>query len=127
MEPQPYKCIAREKCSPLEVASATKPTELNSSEILIRIKSIAINPADVKMIDQGHRVTDWPLVPGLDGAGVVEGLGSGIKNFALGDRVLALFTPGERSASYQTYAVVKANDVAEMPTWWTFEQASTLG
>ncbi|KAJ5310965.1 hypothetical protein N7476_006825 [Penicillium atrosanguineum] len=127
MEQQPFKCIARAKRSPLEVASATKPTQLNSGEILIRIKSIAINPADFKMIDQGHRVSAWPFVPGLDGAGVVEGLGSDIENITVGERVLALFTPGKRSASYQTYAVVKEKDVAKIPTWWSFEQASTLG
>ncbi|KAJ5681328.1 uncharacterized protein N7477_001268 [Penicillium maclennaniae] len=116
MQSQSYRCLARAKCCPLEVVSATRPTELSSNEILIRIKSIAINPADFKMIDQGHRATTWPLVPGLDGAGVVEGLGSDVKNLT-----------GGRSASYQTYAVVKEKDVAKIPTWWTFEEASTLG
>ncbi|KAJ6103998.1 hypothetical protein N7523_010318 [Penicillium sp. IBT 18751x] len=127
MQSQSYRCLARAKCSPLEVVLATRPTELGSNEILIRIKSIAINPADFKMIDQGHRATTWPLVPGLDGAGVVEGLGSDVKHLTFGDRVLALFTPGGRSASYQTFAVVKEKDVAKIPSWWTFEEASTLG
>jgi hypothetical protein len=127
MKPQNFKYIVREKGSPLEATSATKPTGLDSKEVLIQIKAIAINPADFKMIDLGHRVTAWPLVPGLDGAGVVEGLGSSVQNLKLGERVLALFTPGDRSASYQTYSVVKENDVAKIPASWTFEQASTLG
>ncbi|KAK9317525.1 hypothetical protein V1524DRAFT_423220 [Lipomyces starkeyi] len=51
---------------------------------MIRLKAIAINPAVCKMIGQGHRVASWPLVPGLDGAGVVEAVGDNVKNFAFG-------------------------------------------
>ncbi|KAJ5175768.1 uncharacterized protein N7482_001645 [Penicillium canariense] len=79
------------------------------------------------MIDEGHRVTSWPFVPGLDGAGVVEQVGEGVLDFAAGDRVLALFTPGDRSGSYQEYAVVQEKDVAKIPARWSFEDASTLG
>ncbi|KAJ5751810.1 hypothetical protein N7520_008727 [Penicillium odoratum] len=99
----------------------------DADEILIRLKAIAINPADYKMVDQGHRVKDWPFVPGLDGAGIVEEIGSSVKRVGLGDKVLALFTPGDRAASYQQYAVLKEADVARIPESWTLEQASTLG
>lgn len=121
------KYVARDKGRPLEAAITTKPTIRDAEEILIRLKAIAINPADFKMIDQGHRVTGWPFVPGLDGAGIVEEIGSGVKRVGLGDKVLALFTPGDRAASYQEYAVLKEANVARIPGTWTLEQASTLG
>lgn len=107
--------------------TTTKPTTLEPTEILIRLKAIAINPADCKMIDQGHRITSWPLVPGLDGAGIVEAVGTNVRDFRLEDRVLALFTPGNRSGSYQTFAVVRERKVAKMPATWSFEDAATLG
>lgn len=121
------KYVARDKGRPLEAAISTKSMIRDAEEILIRLKAIAINPADYKMVDQGHRVTVWPFVPGLDGAGIVEEIGSNVKRVGLGDRVLALFTPGDRAASYQQYAVIKEADVTRIPESWTFEQASTLG
>lgn len=111
---------------PLVSTSTAKPTILESNEVMIRLKAIAINPADCKMIDQGHRVPSWPLVPGLDGAGVVEAIGDNVKNFAIGDEVLAMFTAGDRGGSYQNFAVVQESMVAKKPTTWSFEDAATL-
>jgi NADPH:quinone reductase-like Zn-dependent oxidoreductase len=121
------KCVVRQKGGSLEAMIAPKPPVLQPTEVLIRIKAIAINPADYKMIDQGHRVTSWPLVPGLDGAGVIEQVGDKTGDFMVGDRVLALFTPGDRSGSYQEYAVVQEKDVAQCPATWSLEEAATLG
>jgi len=93
---------------------------------MIRLKAIAINPADIKMIDQGHRVTSWPLVPGLDGAGVVEAVGEHVKRFKVGDEVLASFGGGGRGASYQEVAVVKEGIGARKPEAWGWEEAASL-
>ncbi|KAJ5224966.1 hypothetical protein N7468_006191 [Penicillium chermesinum] len=79
------------------------------------------------MIDQGHRFTSWPLVPGLDGAGVVDQVGAAVERFSPGDRVAALFAPGDRSASYQEFSVVKETSVAKIPDAWSFESAASLG
>ncbi|KAK5993488.1 Dehydrogenase orsE [Cladobotryum mycophilum] len=120
------KCLVWGKGSPLIATATTRPTTIEPTEVMIRIKAIAINPADCKMIDQGHRVTEWPFVPGLDGAGVVEAVGDKVNNFASGDRVTALFAPGDRGGSYQDLAVVQETRVAKIPTAWSFEDAATL-
>ena len=121
------KYLVREKGSPLVATTTAKPTIIEPTDVVIRLQAIAINPADCKMIDQGHRVTSWPLVPGLDGAGIVEAVGDDVKNFALGDEVLAMFVAGDRGGSYQNFAVVQAMMVAKKPTTWSFEYAATLG
>jgi NADPH:quinone reductase-like Zn-dependent oxidoreductase len=121
------KILVRGKGSPLEATITAKPTIIEPNEVMIRLKAIAINPADCKMIDQGHRVTSWPLVPGLDGAGVVEAVGANVKNFALGNEVLAMFTAGDRGGAFQNFAVVQEMMVAKKPTTWSFEDAATLG
>ncbi|KAF7547210.1 hypothetical protein G7Z17_g7900 [Cylindrodendrum hubeiense] len=127
MASQNTKYLVPGQGSPLAPTITANPTTIEPTEVLIRMEAIAINPADCKMIDQGHRITSWPLVPGLDGAGVVEAIGDRVKNFRLGDKVLALFTPGDRSASYQKFAVVQERAVAKIPTTWSFEDAATLG
>lgn len=124
---QNTKLLVHGKGSPLIATTAAKPTINGPNEVMIRVKAIAINPADCKMIDQGHRVTSWPLVPGLDGAGVVEAVGDNVKNFTIGDEVLAMFTAGDRGGSFQNFGVVEESMVAKMQSTWTFEDASTLG
>ncbi|KAJ5180960.1 hypothetical protein N7492_004170 [Penicillium capsulatum] len=104
----------------------TRPI-IGTTDILIRVKAVAINPADVKMIDQGHRVQSWPLVPGLDGAGVIEDMGRDVKGFERGDHVLALFVAGDEAASFQSLARVPERAVAKVPASWSLEDAATLG
>ena len=116
-----------EKGTPLVATTAEKPQISEPNEVIIRLKAIAINPADFKMIDQGARGTSWPLVAGMDGSGIVEAASESVKNVAIGDEVLACFTPGDRSGSYQTFAVVQNTMVAKKPTSWSFEDAATLG
>jgi len=94
---------------------------------MVRLKAIAINPADCKMIDQGLRITSWPLVPGMDGAGVVEAVGHDVTRVAAGDEVVAMFTPGDRGGSFQDLAVVSEMMVAKKPGTWSFEDAASLG
>lgn len=127
MEAKNVKFIVETKGGPLVAVARNKPTIIEPTEVMIRVKAIAINPADCKMIDHGHRVTSWPLVAGLDGAGIIESVGDDVKNLSIGDKVLALFSSGDRGASYQNFAVVKENMVAKFPTTWSFEEAATIG
>ena len=43
----------------------------------MRMKAVAINPLDWKQLASGIMVEEWPAVLGIDGAGVVEAVGSG--------------------------------------------------
>jgi NADPH:quinone reductase-like Zn-dependent oxidoreductase len=120
------KYLIRGKGKHLEISAAPIPSNLDSTEIVIRLQAIAINPADCKTIDHGHRVTTWPIVPGLDGAGVVEAVGSEVKRFTVGDEVVAMFSASDRGGSFQNFAVVPEMMVAKKPSMWTFEDAATL-
>src|SRR6187402_1470351 len=127
MPPQNTQYLVPSKGSPLILSTTLLPTLTSPTEILIRLKAIALNPADFKMADHGHRVTSWPLVPGLDGAGIIEAVGEEVEKFVVGDEVLAMFSPGDRGGSYQNFAVVKEGMVAKKPASWEFEEAATLG
>ncbi|OAQ65913.1 alcohol dehydrogenase [Pochonia chlamydosporia 170] len=96
------------------------------TQVQVRIKAIAINPADTKMIDHSHRGTTYPLIPGLDGAGIISAVGSSVTSFKVGDEVLALFAPGDKGGSYQEYALVDEAKVAKK-SGLSFEEAASLG
>jgi NADPH:quinone reductase-like Zn-dependent oxidoreductase len=121
--------LARAQGQPLEVDAAPIPTAISADELLVRLKAIAINPADIKMIDQGHRVAAWPIVPGLDGAGIVEAVGEEVRNFAVGDKVLAQFSAGpaeKGGGSYQQFAIVQEAMAAKKPEELGWEEAASI-
>lgn len=71
-------------------------------------------------------IESWPVVLGIDGSGIVEAVGEGVKGFKTGDEVFSLFGHESRAASFQEVAVVPEMFVANKPTDWTFEEAASL-
>lgn len=56
-------------------------------EILVKIKTVALNPADWKIQKYGILVEKYPAILGFDIAGDVEEIGEGVNEFQKGDRV----------------------------------------
>ncbi|KAF2806433.1 GroES-like protein [Mytilinidion resinicola] len=121
------KLLAPSLGHPLTTTTAPFPAPPSPTDVTIHLHAIALNPADAKMLDTGARAASWPLVPGLDGAGTITAVGSAVTRFAPGDAVLALFTPGDGGAAWQTYAVVPEACVARKPAGWSWEQAAGVG
>ena len=71
-------------------------------------------------------VESWPAVLGIDGAGIVEGVGQGVNNFKAGDEVFSLFGHDPKAASFQEVSVVPEIFVAKKPSNLTFEEAASL-
>ena len=67
----------------LEEISKPSPAE---GELLVRLEAIGVNFTDVQLRRGSHDVP-MPVIPGREGAGTVEALGSGVTGFAVGDRV----------------------------------------
>ena len=61
--------------------------EPGPGEVLIEIHAAALNPSDWKIQALGILVTKFPVVLGIDSAGVVKKVGAGVTNLAVGDRV----------------------------------------
>jgi NADPH:quinone reductase-like Zn-dependent oxidoreductase len=67
----------------------TQPWE---GQVLVRLKAATLNYRDFLMIKGGYGSRQkFPLVPLSDGAGVIEAVGSGVREFAVGDRVIGSF------------------------------------
>lgn len=74
---------------PLEVREADMP-QLGPEEIIVKNSAVAINPVDWKMQDGFYLdQLKLPFILGTDVAGAVHEVGTAVKNFKKGDRVLA--------------------------------------
>lgn len=87
----------------------------------VRVRHAAIG---LNMIDTYYRTglypAKLPLVPGVEAAGVVDGLGDGVQTVSLGDRVGYV---GQKGA-YAAFGVVAADRLVLLPEAISFEQAA---
>jgi NADPH2:quinone reductase len=90
-----------------------------AGEVLVKLEAIGVN-----FIDVYHRTGLYPLprpfIPGMEGAGVVEAVGEGVREVAVGDRVAYAMTPG----AYAEFAVVPAWKLVQVPVSVSAEQAA---
>jgi NADPH:quinone reductase-like Zn-dependent oxidoreductase len=97
-------------------------------EVLIRVIAASINPVDVA-IRKGYLaklVGGFPLILGMDAAGVVEKVGNKVTKYKAGDPVFAFFTlKGE--GGYAEFVTAKEDELAPKPSTVTFAQAAGAG
>ncbi|HEY1167247.1 MAG TPA: NADP-dependent oxidoreductase [Chitinophaga sp.] len=78
--------------------------------LLIRVSAAGMNPFDWKMIDgilDGHMPHQFPMIIGVDGAGVVDAVGEGVTRFKPGDKIFGQFIHSPiGEGSYAEYAIV---------------------
>jgi putative PIG3 family NAD(P)H quinone oxidoreductase len=106
----------------LELGEAAAPTPA-PGRVLIRVHATSVNRPDVVQ-RQGHYPPppgESPLL-GLEAAGTVEALGTGVTGFTPGERVLALLGGG----GYAELALAHAGHVMRIPASMSFEQAACI-
>ncbi|KAI9883849.1 MAG: hypothetical protein M1823_004378 [Watsoniomyces obsoletus] len=111
---------------PFERVEYTVPTP-GPNEVLIHTRAVALNPADWKMLDYGLFVSSWPVVLGFDGAGIIEEVGSDVKDFKKGDEVFGHYDPDKsKRAAFQDYAVLDQTQIGLKPKDMSFEDAASV-
>src|SRR5690606_24261647 len=94
-------------------------------EVVVRIEAAGVNPLDAKR-RSGKRpqpaITE-PRRVGFDGAGVIESLGDGVTDFAVGDRVAVRDATG----TYATRIAIAADHLYALPDAVTAAEAAGLG
>ncbi len=87
--------------------------QVSGSTVLVRAAASSVNPIDWK-IRSGARQKDFPLtfpaVLGRDVSGVVQAVGTEVRTFKVGDRVL-----GITDRAYATLVAVPESDLAHLP------------
>ncbi|TPG42651.1 NAD(P)-dependent alcohol dehydrogenase [Sphingomonas koreensis] len=76
----------------LEIVDLDDPGTPGSGEIRVRIHASSLNYHDYGIVS-GRMPTADGRIPMADGAGVVEAIGDGVTDFAVGDRVVSTFFP----------------------------------
>ena len=78
--------VFKELGKPLVIEEVPKP-QVKENEILMQVKAAAICIADIYSI-KGERPLQLPHIMGHEAAGIVAEVGSGVRNFKPGDRIL---------------------------------------
>ncbi|MDJ1469292.1 NADP-dependent oxidoreductase [Xanthocytophaga flava] len=100
-----------------------------ADEILVQVYASSVNPADYIIRQGGNDILrpylKLPLGLGLDAAGIVEEVGSEVKDFKKGDKVYGVPNfPGD--GSYTEYLVASATRFARMPKTISFNEAAAF-
>jgi NADPH:quinone reductase-like Zn-dependent oxidoreductase len=99
--------------------------QVTAGHVLVKVACAGINFMDIHT-RQGKYAASvtypvrLPCTLGMEGAGVVVEVGSGVKHLAVGDRVAWCIAWG----AYAEYANVPADKVAQIPTAIRFDQAA---
>ena len=109
----------------LRVVEVERPVP-KPNQVLVRVKAAGINPGEI-MIRKGVFADRWPATfpsgQGSDLAGIVEEIGSAVKNVAVGDEIIG-FT--EDRASHAELVIVEVGHLVPRPAHVPWEQAGAL-
>ena len=102
--------------------------EIKPDEVLIRVKSVGINPVD-NMITRGEvkLITPYsfPLSIGNELAGVIEKTGEKVTEFKEGDQVFSRL-PTNKIGAFAEYVAINKKDLAKIPEYLSFNEAAAI-
>jgi NADPH2:quinone reductase len=96
----------------------------SASEVRVRVRAAGVNRADVlQRMGMYPAPPDAPAdIPGLEIAGVVDAVGTAVRDVAIGDRVMAIVSGG----AYADEIVIHSRLVARIPDGIDFVQAAAI-
>src|ERR1700690_598917 len=105
--------------------------EPGEGQVLIRVYAAAGNPTDWKarIGGPGRAPVTGTIIPGVDVAGVIEKIGSGVDGLKVGAPVFAVISrsPGVLNGGYSQFAVATIANVVPKPPSTTYTEAAGLG
>lgn len=109
------------------LSAGVEVPKLKPGTMLCRVKAVALNPADWKMIEFSATPDS---IGGNDFAGEVLQVGPGVTRFKEGDRILGMMfglNPSDKlSGAFCSYVLATEDLSCKVPPHMTFEEASTL-
>ena len=98
-----------------------------AGEVRVRIHVSGVNPTDWKARRSGGPLAQ-PQVPDQDGAGVIDEIGAGVDDLAVGDRVWVWDAADQRpDGTAQELVVLPRRQVVALPDGVSFDVGASLG
>jgi NADPH:quinone reductase-like Zn-dependent oxidoreductase len=119
----------------LSRAERDRPSPV-ANQVLVRMRAASLNFRDLAIVNgkyiRGPVMHD--TIPLSDGAGEIAAVGAGVKDFAIGDRVVATFMQGDPPAALGSpldgvlteYALLDPKGLLRIPDHLSYEEAATL-
>jgi len=95
--------------------------DLAAGQARVRLHAAGLNFIDIYR-RRGDYATELPTTPGLEGAGIVEAIGDGVTDVAVGDRVAYTGQPG----AYAEASNVEASSLVPIPEGMSFTDAAAF-
>ena len=97
----------------------------DAGQVVVRVRAIGVNPVDTYIRTGLYPVKpSLPYTPGMDAAGLIESIGDGVTQVAVGDSV---YVAGTLSGAYAQQALCTESQVHRLPAQVTFEQGAAIG
>ncbi len=109
----------------LQLGDIPIPEITQPDQVLVRLKAAAVNPLDIKMREGVYPLTNFPFVPGWDGAGIVEAIGADVTTVGKGDEVYLFYGSfGKANGNYAEYTLCRERNLAAKPKSLSFAEAA---
>jgi NADPH2:quinone reductase len=108
----------------LYTTEITQP-EPSAGEVRVKVHAVGLNPVDYKLAASGFPGWDYPVVLGLDVAGVIDRVGHDVEDWQVGDPV---YYHGDltKSGGYGQYAIAPAHVISWLPDGLSYVAAAAL-
>jgi len=94
-------------------------------QVVVRVRAVGVNPVETYIRSGAYAAKpNLPYTPGMDGAGVIEAIGSDVTSVTEGQSV---YVAGSVSGSYAAQALCLESQVHPLPSPMTFEQGAGVG
>ncbi|TFK36722.1 chaperonin 10-like protein [Crucibulum laeve] len=104
-------------------SSVPKP---GTGELLVKVKSAALNPVDWMIQKYGIIFEEYPAILGVDGAGEIVEIGDDVSQWKIGDRVFFQGIFENKGGSFQQYIVASAYHAARIPERFSFDDVASI-
>lgn len=114
------------KLESLTVVANREVPEPNEDEIRVKVYAAGLNPSDYQVAEYAGMESEKKRVLGLEIAGTVDAIGSGVRNFKVGDRVYYLRSINNLDGGFAEYSVTTAHTASKLPDEVSFDLAAVV-
>lgn len=111
----------------LSIEQIEKPTP-KAKEVLVKVSMAGVNPLD-NMITAGEvkLIVPYklPVTAGNEFVGVIESIGTDVKNYHVGDRIYARM-PLDKIGAFAEYLTIDHKEIALVPNYLSDEEAASV-